>query len=333
MNTFEFYCSCGHKLNMEPGEKARATCSRCRKNHKGLFNGIDKDIRVLIVHSKSTKQFAKDIGKKYYDPTYLLIDGTPKEWILKVKKVYNKVIGIGGGSVLDSAKIIAGDTRAIVIPTTASGAAMTPYATVWGESKQSVKTKKPILENIDTDTLELPILVQVSTFFDALSHSFESLWSKNATTKSKKSALKAIKLLSDYYKTGNISSLITGGNYAGEAICKAKTNLIHSISYPLTIKYGINHGLSCGLILPYILINLGDKDVYKLFKHKDLESFCWHLKKLFPYYAINIKAKKINWKWIIHNAFKYSKVYNTYLEGNVDESNIYEWIKELEYNK
>ena len=303
-------------------------CANCKKEYKCILNNSPKVQRALIVHSASTKNIAKIIGTSYKDPTYLMVEATPKETVTRLPKVYEQVIGVGGGSVIDTAKIIAGDSKAIAIPTTASGASMTSYATIWGDNKKSVRTQTPILKLLPPNyKLELPLLVQVSTFFDALAHSFESLWSANSNTESTRSATKALKYLADYCETGNTRALIVGGNYSGEAIAYTKTNIVHSLSYPITLNYTIGHGLACGLILPFILKAMGDKGFHSKFLHKDLDSFVWYLKHMFPYYAINIKRLKINWNLVIKEAFEYPKIYDTYLQGKIDKDLVYLWLK------
>ena len=47
-------------------------------------------------------------------------------------------------------------------------------------------------------------------------------------------------------------NLIIAGCQAGKAIEIAGTNLLHSLSYPLTGHYGISHGLALGYFLPKI---------------------------------------------------------------------------------
>jgi alcohol dehydrogenase class IV len=209
---------------------------------------------ALIVHSKHTKNYAMKIGESY-DKVYLMEISSPPANIFlkrlnkKFKDIYT-VIGIGGGSVIDTAKIIAMPKRCIAIPTTASGACMTPYATIWGKEKQSVTTKVPIVLKYE-DKIELPDKAFFATYMDCWSHILESLASRNKTERSEHYVGEAIKYMTDFVKSRNMDLLIKAGNYAGKAIAITKTNIIHAISYPLTTEYGISHGLACGLLLPY----------------------------------------------------------------------------------
>lgn len=227
---------------------------------------------TLIVHSKSTYNYAKKIGKRYESPSLLLVTAPPyqKEYGTVGGNLKN-VIGIGGGSVIDTAKIIAHPSRCIAIPTTACGSAMTPYATVWGKEKTSLQCLKPIVEKY-LDKIELPEKVINSTLADALSHAIESLWSVNVTNASKWKSIKALNLIGNYYKTKEIETLILAGNYAGEAIALAKTNIIHAMSYPLTTEYKIEHGLACRVLLPHVIKFINHKFLNENFK-KTLEIF------------------------------------------------------------
>lgn len=271
--------------------------------------------KALIVYSKHTKIYAEKIGKKYDKVDFLQVNNIPNSKILYYC-VPNDfiVIGIGGGSVIDTAKIMANPDRCIAIPTTASGACATPYATIWGDKKESIKTAKPILKFKKDIEIDLPYKVENDTFFDAYSHAIESLYSKNATLLSKYYSKKALKLLKKYQKNYNIYTLIKAGNYAGKAIAITKTNVVHAISYPLTLQYGISHGLACGLVLPYVF------------------PYYYNLSKLYPYYLVDLK--QIDSNLIAELAIKYKKITESLITINKNFIiNILERIKEEHYVK
>ncbi len=75
-------------------------------------------------------------------------------------------------------------------------------------------------------------------------------------------ALKAInniaenleELLDNLTDTNLRSRVSYGSLYAGMAFSNTKTTACHSISYPLTIKYGLNHGIAVSLTLGHMLI-------------------------------------------------------------------------------
>jgi len=267
---------------------------------------------ALIVHSKHTKSYAKLISKKYKKVNFLEVTKPPTEKILKIKNDKDIVIGVGGGSVIDTAKIIAKNERCIAIPTTAAGASMTPYATVWEKEKISVPTKIPMLKMDYSMPLNLPFRVLQSTIFDALSHAVESFWSKNATPQSKKYSKKAIYLIKEILgntkslSKRNKNKLVTAGNFAGKAIAITKTNVVHAASYPITIKYGIDHGTVCGMLLPYIIEYMDFKRLPKLFNLNSTKGVAALLKRSF----IPPKGRNFNVKLVAAKIMQYDKINN-----------------------
>jgi len=179
----------------------------------------------LIIYSKGTEDFASKLIKEY-----------------KNKDV---VIGIGGGKAIDRAKILAGNKRCIAVPTTAAGACMTSHAVVFEDVKKSIKAKKPIYRKYE-GKINLPKKVLNATRLDALSQAVESYWSINSTRESRKNSKLALEILNNSNK---IEDIIHAGNLTGKAIEVTSTNIIHALSYPLTIHYGIPHGIACGVFL------------------------------------------------------------------------------------
>lgn len=266
---------------------------------------------ALIVHSKHTKAYAKLISKKYKDVKFLEVERPPTKKILKIKNDKDIVIGIGGGSTIDTAKIISGNKRCIAIPTTAAGACMTPYATVWGHEKISIPTKKPIVRMDYNISIVLPFKVLQSTIFDALSHAIESFWSKNATPESRKYSKKSIHLIKKYIgknksllKREDTYRIIIAGNLAGKAIAITKTNIVHAVSYPITIEYGVDHGTACGMMLPYLIEYMNFPTLPRLFNLKTNKELASMLKKSF----IKPKIKKFDAGLIATKAMKYKKI-------------------------
>ena len=142
------------------------------------------------------------------------------------KHLKRLVLAIGGGEIIDKAKIYAKRNRkiCIAIPTTASGASETSHAVRWGKEKINIKTDIPITY-IPPFAVKLPKKVRAQTTLDMLGQ------------------------LVDYVNVCTDNELIEVGRYVGRLIEHRKTNLTHPMSYPLTLKYGVPHGFAVGLAL------------------------------------------------------------------------------------
>jgi len=200
------------------------------------------------------------------------------------------IVAIGGGSIIDAAKVLSaadGDFSTvssylltgqgaenlssipiIAIPTTSgTGSEVTSWATVWHQEvgrkfSLSHKNVYPEIALVDPElTLGLPLALSVSTGLDALSHALESLWNVNRNPVSTAFAISAAKLLLDHLpklkshsdELNLRSALALGSLQAGLAFSNTKTALAHSLSYPITLRYGVTHGFACSFTLPMVL--------------------------------------------------------------------------------
>lgn len=198
------------------------------------------------------------------------------------------VIGFGGGSPMDTAKLVAllstGEqslqqvygvgnatgTRLplIQIPTTAgTGSEVTPIAIVTtGETtKMGVVAPQllPDLAILDaTLTTGLPGPVTAATGIDAMVHAIEAYTSKvRKNPYSDMLAREALRLLSANLHTAvhqgeNIearSSMLLGAMLAGQAFANAPVAAVHALAYPLGGIFHIPHGLSNSLVLPHVM--------------------------------------------------------------------------------
>ena len=271
---------------------------------KNIGSYIDKKENLLIITSKSIVKngFINKIKNSILTKNIIIFDNvSPNPTIeqidqLKEKfgnKKIDKILAIGGGSVLDTGKILSlillkknnrnilhkifrknkkiildNNIPVIAIPTTSgSGAEITPFATVWDKftkQKYSLDSQKLYPSQIILDPKLTTTLSKANTLFtvlDAISHSLESLWNKNRSPLSETYALQSLTLiissLNDVFvEPKNIkirANLLQASCLAGMAISQTKTAIAHSISYPLTIHYGIPHGLATGFTLPKLL--------------------------------------------------------------------------------
>ena len=199
------------------------------------------------------------------------------------------VIGFGGGSSMDVAKLSAlilgsneniedvwGVSNAkgprlplVLIPTTAgTGSEVTPISiiTVGAEEKKGVSSSiiLPDIAILDPDlTIGLPAHTTAATGIDAMVHAIEGYTSanKNNNPISKMLAVEALKLLagsieravfdgSDIKARGN---MLIGAMLAGKAFANSPVAAVHALAYPIGGTFHVSHGLSNSLVLPYVL--------------------------------------------------------------------------------
>lgn len=196
------------------------------------------------------------------------------ERILREVKAANadELVTEGGGSLIDVGKYIARQLSIphIVIPSTAgTGAEVTKYCvlTINGKKTTLVDDKFiPTSYVLDPKkVISLPPLQTLSTGLDALCQGLESFWSTKATETSKKWAMFAVELALTHLKSSLASptnehlrmNMLIAANFSGRAINIARTNVCHSISYPLTDLYGIPHGIACYMSVKYFAKKMG----------------------------------------------------------------------------
>ena len=200
------------------------------------------------------------------------------------------IVALGGGSVIDSAKVFAaagGDFArirtylesqkgaeqlaqipVIAVPTTAgTGSEVTCWGTVWDEaSGKKYSLSRPGLYPTHAVVdprlmIGKPLLLTISTGLDALSHSLESLWNLNNNPVSANHAVSAArsilevlpKLVRDLGNVELRSRMAMAALFAGLAFSNTKTAIAHSLSYPITLRHGVQHGIACSFSLPMVL--------------------------------------------------------------------------------
>ena len=255
---------------------------------------------VLLVCSNSTKDFFPDIQRKH------VVKSASNKDILKLLATEDKVVAVGGGAVIDTAKILSKNPIECY-PTTASGSSATSWSVYWdGSRKHSCRRilpREPVFK--EEFYSDLPDSVLNDTTCDVLSHCLDSLYSVKKTEESAKYCEEALGLIKTYEK----SNIIKAGHIAGKAIEITGTNLLHSLSYPLTGHFGISHGTALGFYM-----NL-------LWDHYDgVLSYGYNIKEI-----LNPITKDIDFNNMVKEAFTYDKMEESLL--NVTEQQIIDRIK------
>jgi len=194
---------------------------------------------TLLITSSTTFKIIRNRIK--YDDI-LIIKEPPKKEI--TKKYKGKIIAVGGGSVIDSAKMMGRDNPIYAIPTTASGSACTSWAVVWiPDDKVSINCAVPILcEDYKTLPISLSKKTSESTYYDCKAHLIDSRMSTKSNSLSLSYCNIADEFLRRYEMHKCVNDLIEAGNYAGRAIQITGTGLFHALSYIITLEYGLDHG-------------------------------------------------------------------------------------------
>lgn len=154
------------------------------------------------------------------------------------------------------------------VPTTAgTGSEVTRWATVWdanGKEKYSIEASWLCPNRayiIPEYTSSMPPRLTLSTGLDALCHAVEAYWAKSSNPMVRELSKASIRLIIKYLpKTLSDGSdlyyrkqMCLGSLFAGLAFSHTRTTACHSISYPLTMRFGVEHGFACALSLAKML--------------------------------------------------------------------------------
>ena len=193
------------------------------------------------------------------------------------------ILAIGGGSVLDIAKLIrhyAAEQGCALplwaIPTTSgTGAEATHFAVVYREGKKCSVEADDILPDVvllyPPFTYKNDAYLTACTGFDALAQAIESYWAKGANEESRTYSLKALNLLWKQLpllikgSTDEFRDQVSEGAYwAGRAINISKTTAPHAFSYEFTSHYGYPHGHAVALTFPFFMRLNGTEELYRI---------------------------------------------------------------------
>lgn len=152
----------------------------------------------------------------------------------------------------------------LAVPTTAgTGSEITGWATIWDAEKKEkfsidckeLKPKKAFI--IPELTLTLSKKLTLSTGLDALSHAVEAYWSRHTSPLVQDIAIRSIQLIIDNlkkvldepYDINCRECMCRASLLAAIAFSHTRTTACHSISYPMTMLYGVPHGFAVALTL------------------------------------------------------------------------------------
>lgn len=263
------------------GERAKRFGDRAMLITYPDFPYTNKAMQLLTATGLDPLLFDKVVE----NPTNTMIDEGGK---LARENKCDVIIGLGGGSAMDSAKGIATAAKlkfdiweiaegrevneeilpVIVIPTTAgTGSETTPYVVISNRNiyrKQGVFSKSffPKLAICDPElTLGLPTSITAMTGLDALSHAIEAYHSRLASPLTDLLAEESIRLIGQNLRTavwqGNDlearTKMMFASMLAGAAIGYTDTTICHVIGEAIGSVYNTPHGLSVALTMPAVM--------------------------------------------------------------------------------
>jgi alcohol dehydrogenase class IV len=269
----------------------------------GAFERAAQDLktrglnRLFIVSSSITRGYCDQLASMMTGPATLIwdkIDVEPTmqmfEGALNAARDFqpDAIIGLGGGSPMDVAKLVAaildtkqnihdvfgigkvsGRTRYLAcLPTTAgTGSEVSPNAILLDEA---AKLKKGVVSPflmpdaayVDPKlTVSVPPAVTASTGMDALTHCIEAYANRFAHPVIDLYAIEGVKLISRNLKRAfengddldARTAVALGSMYGGICLGPVNTGAVHALAYPLGGEFKIAHGVSNSLLLPHVL--------------------------------------------------------------------------------
>ena len=261
----------------------------------------EKSQKVVVFSDEGIKATGLlDILTKQLDETgvqyHVFTDCKPEPSYLQVEAVVDMVqgqecdliIGLGGGSVMDAAKLASvlkgapytikdllndptqaeKKVKTVMIPTTCgTGSEATCNAIVAipeEKSKKGIVNDNMIPDYVILDAqmiAKLPKAIVAATGVDALTHVVECFTSKKATPFSDCYALEGAKLIfanirEAYNNPDNMDAknkMLIGAYYGGIAITGSGTTAVHALSYPLGGKFHIAHGVSNAILFAHVM--------------------------------------------------------------------------------
>lgn len=201
---------------------------------------------------------------------------------------YDLLVGLGGGSSIDVAKgcsvlatnpggieeyfgvekVVKPGLPMIAIPTTAGTGAEVTMNAIFADHKKKLKLGVvspfliPVAALVDPVlTLTVPPSISAATGMDAITHAIESFTALKATPQTDLYALKGIQLIGRSLRAAVFngkdlkarSEMSAGSLFAGISLANAGVGAVHALAYPLGGRFGVSHGVSNALLLPYVM--------------------------------------------------------------------------------
>lgn len=258
---------------------------------QNIFIITDSSLTNIGLNKKIINELSQFSKLKVFDE----IESDPsKQTLIKAFNVAKNfkptgVLGFGGGSSMDIAKLVSllmgtkqdidniwgvGNAKGprlplVLVPTTAgTGSEVTPISIITVEDNEKKGVSTPIilpdLAVLDPElTLNLPSDITAATGVDAMVHAIEAYTSINQNNNpiSKLLAIESLKLLGSSIEIAvfdgqNIEArknMLLGSMMAGQAFANSPVSAVHALAYPLGGIFHVSHGLSNSLVLPHVL--------------------------------------------------------------------------------
>ena len=298
------------------------------KKESSLFITVPPETLKIVDSDLFFRSMIKETGAPhiYYAGSALPVEDIQTLYNSIRKKSFSAIVAIGGGTIMDIAKIISvalsnsfesieqildnpsgykNSKKLICVPTTCgTGSEATHFAVVYKDKKKFSIAERSIIPNYvvlhHQLLMNLPENIRNSTVLDAMAQAVESMWAKNADDKSRNFAEKALINILSGLKTDNIETKLKffqkGSFLAGKAINISKTTASHAISYPLSAHFGIPHGIAVFLTLPsiarYNFLNSDTAVFQKLFEIFDvsgIDELTYIMKKIISEMGFSLK--------------------------------------------
>ncbi len=255
--------------------------------------------RVLVVTSPSVRASAETLAVAWRDDGTTLafaadVPPEPTSGVCERLRARARdfgpdaIVALGGGSVLDAAKLVAAlhgrtepvtdfygqgrvgarRTGLICVPTTAgTGSEVSPNALLFDDAtgaKQAVIDPALVPDAAVVDptlTVSLPAGLTATTGIDALAHCLEAYANRAAHPLVDGFALEGVRLIAgnlaravaDGSDLAARAAVATGSLYGGLCLGPVNTAAVHALAYPLAGEYHLPHGLSIALLLPHVV--------------------------------------------------------------------------------